>query len=361
VVLIEKQAQFISCPQSNLVLSGHRGLNDLTRDYSGLRKLGVNFIQATVSAIDTEKQGVHIETGEQVCYDRLIIAPGVDMDYSNLPMLTPAVVETHIPHAWKAGAQTQLLRDQMTAMPDGGNVVMTIPSTPFKCPPGPYERACQIAWYLKHHKPKSKLIVLDANADVVSKKTLFKGEWERQYAEWIEYLPSNQLIDVNVNTLSVESVFDVVKADVLNVIPPQKAGKVAALAGVINVDHRWCEVNFRTYESTKVDKVHVIGDAVASTMPKSGHVANGQAKVCAAAVIALMKDQMVVESPVIGNTCYSFVDGERVGHVAAVFRYDEASQQMKPMPGGGVSPHATMQDARYANAWAQNIWADIVG
>jgi NADPH-dependent 2,4-dienoyl-CoA reductase/sulfur reductase-like enzyme len=329
VVMIEQKSHFISCPQSNMVLSGHRTLADLTRDYAGLDKRSIQRVEATVRQIDAEKKRVYISSGESICYDRLIIAPGVDMVYDSLPMLTPDIVNTRIPHAWKAGPQTQLLRDQLLAMPQGGRVVMTIPNTPFRCPPGPYERACQIADYLKHHNPRGKLIILDANANIVSKKALFESVWHANYADWIEYLPSNALVDINVDTLQVESVFDEIQADVLNVIPPQKAGKVAELAGVVNVDKRWCAVDFRTYESTAVKGVHVIGDAVASTLPKSGHIANAQAKICAAAVIALLNEQPVIETPVFGNTCYSFMDGQTAGHVAAVFRYDPFFKNIK--------------------------------
>lgn len=361
VVMIEKNTHFVSCPQSNLVLSGNRTLQQLTYDYQALsRDHDVHTVQATVSAIDAEQKTVTLHDGTVISYDRLIIAPGVDFIYDNLPMLTPEIVDSRIPHAWKAGPQTQLLADQLKAMPKGGKVVMTVPNAPFKCPPGPYERACQIALFLKQHNPTGKLIILDANGDIVSKKALFKGAWEKYYADLIDYYPSNAVEDIDVDSLTVESLFDSVKADVLNVIPPQKAGKVAELAGAINVDKRWCEVDFQTYESTAVEKVHVIGDAVAANMPKSGHIANAQAKVCAAAVIALLKQQSFEHQPKFGNTCYSFVDGKQAGHVAAVFGYDQQAGQMAAMPGGGVSPSATEQEGHFADAWAHNLWADIL-
>jgi NADPH-dependent 2,4-dienoyl-CoA reductase/sulfur reductase-like enzyme len=361
VVMVEKNSRFVSCPQSNLVLSGNRTLQQLTHDYQSLsKKHKVKTVQAAVSAIDTEKQQVRLDDGVVLDYDRLIVAPGVDFIYSDLPMLTPEIVATKVPHAWKAGAQTQLLFNQLKAMPQGGTVVMTIPPAPFRCPPGPYERACQIALFLKQHNSTGKLIIFDANGGIVSKKDFFSGEWERQYAGLIDYHPSNGLESVDVESLSVETLFDNVTADVLNVIPPQKAGKVAEMAGVINVDKRWCAVDFRSYESTAVKKVHVIGDAVASNLPKSGHIANSQAKICAAAVIALLKDQQVEQSPKFGNTCYSFVDGERAGHVAAVFGYDEEADQMMALPGGGVSQMGSEMEGCFADAWAHNIWSDIL-
>jgi NADPH-dependent 2,4-dienoyl-CoA reductase/sulfur reductase-like enzyme len=361
VVMVEKHSRFVSCPQSNLVLSGNRTLQQLTHDYQSLsKKHNVQTVQATVTAIDTEKQQVRLDDGVSLDYDRLIVAPGVDFIYDDLPMLTPEVVATQIPHAWKAGPQTQLLFNKLKAMPQGGTVVMTVPAAPFRCPPGPYERACQIALFLKQYNPTGKLIIFDANGGIVSKKAFFSGEWERQYAGLIDYHPSNALESVDVASLSVETLFDNVKADVLNVIPPQKAGKVAEMAGVINVDKRWCAVDFRSYESTAVKKVHVIGDAVASNLPKSGHIANSQAKVCAAAVIALLKEQQVEQHPKFGNTCYSFVDGERAGHVAAVFGYDEEAGQMAALPGGGVSEKGSEMEGRFADAWAHNIWSDIL-
>lgn len=361
VVMVEKNAQFVSCPQSNLVLSGNRTLQQLTSDYQALSsRHDVKTVQATVTAIDSDKQLVRLDDGAEITYDRLIVAPGVDFIYDDLPMLTADIINNKIPHAWKAGPQTQLLYDQLKAMRQGGNVVMTIPAAPFRCPPGPYERACQIALFLKQHNPKAKLIILDANGTIISKRALFSGVWETDYSGLIDYYPSNAVESIDVNNLTVESAFDTIEADVLNVIPPQKAGKVAELAGVINVDKRWCAVDFQTYESTQVKRVHVIGDAVASKLPKSGHIANSQAKVCAAAVIALLTEQPVEAEPVFGNTCYSFVDADKAGHVAAVFRYNKQDGDMAVMPGGGISASATELEGRFANAWAKNIWSDIL-
>ncbi|GAB4306460.1 MAG: NAD(P)/FAD-dependent oxidoreductase [Methylophaga sp.] len=361
VVMVEKNSRFISCPQSNLVLSGSRSLQQLTHDYQSLsRRYDVKTVQAEVTALDTEQRRVRLEDGSEIGYDRVIVAPGVDFIYDDLPMLSSEVVNSKIPHAWKAGPQTQLLFNQLKAMPKGGTVVMTIPNTPFRCPPGPYERACQIALFLKRHNPAGKLIILDANGGIVSKKALFKHAWESEYPGLIDYYPSNAIEDIDVARLSVESLFDVFTADVLNVIPPQKAGKVAEMAGVINIDRRWCGVDFRSYESTAVPNVHVIGDAVASNMPKSGHIANSQAKVCAAAVIALLSEQPVDAHPKFANTCYSFVDAERAGHVAAVFAYDADEERMSAMPGGGATARATEMEGRFADAWANNIWADML-
>lgn len=361
VVLIEKNPQFVSCPQSNLVLSGNRILADLTQDYTGLEVRGVRRVQATVTAVDTAAQYVSLDDGVQIKYDRLIIAPGVDFIYDALPTLFTAESQQRVPHAWKAGVQTQLLRDQLLAMPQGGVVAMTVPRTPFRCPPGPYERACQIALYLRQHNPRGKLIVLDENPQIASKKSLFETVWQTAYAGLIEYIPNSRLESVDVASLTAETEFDSVKADVLNVIPPQKAGNIAAIAGVINIDNRWCDVDFLSYESTVKAKVHVIGDAVAAKLPKSGHMANAQAKVCAAAVIALLADTRPIVAPVFNNTCYSFIDGKQAVHVAAVYRYNAEKKEMLPMAGGGISAKATVSEGKVANAWAQTIWQDTLG
>ncbi|MDH5357600.1 MAG: NAD(P)/FAD-dependent oxidoreductase [Gammaproteobacteria bacterium] len=361
VVMIERNAQFVSCPQSNLVLGGIRTLQQLTHDYHGLtNKYGVQTVQAEVVAIDTDKQQVKLHDGVVVSYDRLIIAPGVDFIYDDLPMLANAAAQKKIPHAWKAGPQTALLKQQLVSMKQGGKIVMTVPATPFRCPPGPYERACQIAFYLKHYNPTAKLIILDQNADVVSKKALFKSAWQQLYPDTIEYVANSAIEDIDVSKLHIDSEFASISADVLNVIPPQKAGKVAELAGVINVDQRWCKVDFLTYESTAKKNVHIIGDAVHAKLPKSGHMANAQAKVCAAAVISLLSDQQLEQQPVFNNTCYSFVDDHQAGHVAAVYRYDKEHAAMMPMQGGGVSKLATKLEGVYANAWAKNIWEDVL-
>ncbi len=358
VVLVERNQQFISCPQSNLVLSGARQLAELTHGYDGLEQLGVQIVHAEVQAINTEKQSVRLHDDVEMSYDRLIIAPGVDFIYDDLPMLASYEAQQKIPHAWKAGPQTQLLRQQIANMKQGGVALMTIPTGPFRCPPGPYERACQIANYLKKNNPTAKLLVVDSNADIISKKGLFKSAWQQYYSDVIEYVPSSQLETVDVNSLTIETEFEQYTADVLNVIPPQKAGKVAEMAGVINVDNSWCEVDFLSYESQVKPNVHVIGDAIAAKLPKSGHMANAQAKVCAAAIVSLLADREPVQEPVINNTCYSFVDTEQAMHVAAVYRYDKESKLMKAMPGGGVSEHESLKEGEYARAWAENIWQD---
>jgi sulfide dehydrogenase [flavocytochrome c] flavoprotein subunit len=356
ITIIESKPQFVSCPQSNLVLGGNRTLQQLTTDYRGLiENYGINMLQARVETIDTDKQTVSLDNGKPLEYDRLILAPGVDFIYDDFPQLAN---QEKAPHAWRAGPQTALLHEQLMSMKVGGRVVMTIPPTPFKCPPGPYERACQIAYFLKQNNPTAKLVILDANADIVSKKALFKAAWQEHYEGLIDYIPNSRLENIDLETLTVETEFDQFKADVLNVIPPQKAGKVAEMAGVVNVDKRWCKVNFLTYDSTEKKNVHIIGDAIHAKLPKSGHMANAQAKVCAAAITSLLNGEQPEQEPVFNNTCYSFVSNNEAIHVAAVYRYNAKNQQMETMPGSGVSAKSSTLEGTYADIWAKNIWSD---
>ncbi|MDB2705358.1 NAD(P)/FAD-dependent oxidoreductase [Pseudomonadota bacterium] len=358
IIMIERSAQFVSCPQSNLVLGGSRSLQQLTTDYHGLSdKHGVNTIQAEAVSIDTDEQTVTLDNGSVLNYHRLILAPGVDFIYDDYPQLKN---QDKVPHAWKAGPQTALLHSQLMAMKQGGIVIMTVPATPFKCPPGPYERACQIAHFFKQNNPTAKLIILDANADIVSKKGLFKAAWKEHYAGLIDYIPNSTIENIDISALIIETEFEQFEADVLNVIPSQKAGKIAEMAGVVNVDKRWCKVDFLTYESTVKSNVHVIGDAIHAKLPKSGHMANAQAKVCAAAIASLLADQLPEQEPVFNNTCYSFVTDTEAVHVAAVYRYNAEEKQMKPMPGSGVSEKSSELEGAYADAWAKNIWADTL-
>jgi sulfide dehydrogenase [flavocytochrome c] flavoprotein chain len=358
VVVIEKSNQFVSCPLSNLVLGGSKSINDLTFGYDLAQKNhGVTWVTDEVTAIDAANKKVTMKRGE-VSYDRLIIAPGVDMMYDTLPNLEAA--QNEIPHAWKAGWQTVNLRKQLEAMPDGGVFVMNVPRAPYRCPPGPYERACQVASYFKTHKPKNKIIVLDANPEIVSKKGLFTKVWADMYTGMIDYRPNNIIAEVDVKTKTVKTDFETVTGDVLNIIPPQRAGKPALLAGVNNADKRWCEVSFITYESTAVANIHVIGDAIDSNLPKSAHLATNQAKVCASAIVELMSKRSPDPAPLFANTCYSFVNDKEAMHVATVYRYDANKKIMIAAEGGGVSAKPSEQEGQYAGTWASNIWSDVL-
>ena len=360
VIVVEPSRQFVSCPLSNLVLGGNKNINDLTFGYDLLKSNhGIQWVADEVVSIDAASRVVKMRQGE-LAYDRLVIAPGIDFMYEQLPMLQSPQAQEEVPHAWKAGKQTVNLRKQLESMKDGGVFVMSIPKAPYRCPPGPYERVCQVAFYLKNHKPNSKIIVLDANAEIISKKGLFTKVWAEMYAGMIDYRPNSSVVDVDVATKTVKTEFESVQANVLNVIPPQRAGKIAQIIGAANVDKRWCEVDFLTYESNLVPNVHIIGDSVSAALPKSAHMATSQARVCANAIVAMMSQQAPDASPVFANTCYSFVSDKMAMHVANVYRYDANKKIMVSAEGGGVSDKPSELEGNYAHAWAKNIWSDVL-
>ena len=360
VIVVEPRSQFVSCPLSNLVLGGNKNINDLTFGYDLLKSNhGIQWVADEVVSIDAASRVVKMKQGE-LAYDRLVIAPGIDFMYEQLPMLQSPQSQEVVPHAWKAGKQTVNLRKQLESMKDGGVFVMSIPKAPYRCPPGPYERVCQVAFYLKNHKPNSKVIVLDANAEIISKKGLFTKVWAEMYAGMIDYRPNSSVVDVDVATKTVKTEFESVQANVLNVIPPQRAGKIAQIVGAATVDKRWCEVDFLTYESKIIPNVHIIGDSVSAALPKSAHMATSQARVCANAIVAIMGQQMPDASPVFANTCYSFVSDKMAMHVANVYRYDATKKIMVSAEGGGVSDKPSELEGNYAQAWAKNIWSDVL-
>jgi NADPH-dependent 2,4-dienoyl-CoA reductase/sulfur reductase-like enzyme len=360
VIVVEPSCQFVSCPLSNLVLGGNKNINDLTFGYDLLKSNhGIQWVTDEVVSIDTASRVVKMKQGE-LAYDRLVIAPGIDFMYEQLPMLQTPQAQEIVPHAWKAGKQTVNLRKQLESMKDGGVFVMSIPKAPYRCPPGPYERVCQVAFYLKNHKPNSKIIVLDANAEIISKKGLFTKVWAEMYDGMIDYRPNSNVVDVDVATKTVKTEFESVEANVLNVIPLQRAGKIAQIVGAANVDKRWCEVNFLTYESKLVPNVHIIGDSVSAALPKSAHMATSQARVCANAIVAMMSQRAPDASPVFANTCYSFVSDKMAMHVANVYRYDANKKIMVSAEGGGVSDKPSELEGNYAHAWAKNIWSEVL-
>ena len=361
VTLVERNPNFISCPISNLVLGGHKQMADISRGYGGLKALGVKVVQGDVTAVDAAGKKVRLAGGAELPYDRLIVSPGIDFMFEQVGGLQAAVDSGRIAHSWKAGPQTVALRKQLESMRDGGVFAMSIPKVPYRCPPGPYERACMVASYLKTAKPKSKVLVLDGNPEIQSKKALFERAFQQHYAGIIEYRANAELREVAGNVAKLE--FEDVRADVLNVIPPQRAGDLARTSGLVNVNNRWAGVDWLTLESTAVKGVHVLGDATfsAPAMPKSGHMANQHAKVAAAAIIQLLKGEAVNPTPVVMNTCYSFVTARDVVHVASVHQYDDKDKTFKAVPGsGGVSAAANQLEGRYALSWADNIWADML-
>lgn len=364
VVLVEPNPAFISCPLSNLVLSGDRTIDDLTTGYDALvSRHGVKLVKDLATAVDVEGRTVRLANGDPIRYDRLIVSPGVDLRYEEVAGLESAEARAQVLHAWKAGEQTVQLRKQLEAMPDGGVFGMHIPKAPYRCPPGPYERASLVASYFKRHKPRSKVIVLDANEDVTSKKGLFKAVWAERYASILEYRPNSTLLSVEAASRTARLEFDSVKADVLNVIPPQSAGTIARQAGLITANNRWCEIDWLTTESIVAKGVHVLGDSTLSApgMPKSGFMANNHAKICADAVISLITGVAVNPHPIIANTCYSFVSERDVIHVASVHKYDAEKKTLVAVEGaGGLSSAPNDLEGRYAQGWANNIWADAL-
>jgi len=364
VTLIERNSQFVSCPLSNLILGGSKSLADITRTYNGLRKELVMVNHNEAVAIDPAAQVVKLGNGSSVNYDRLIVSPGVDMQWDQVPGMGSAEAQEKILHAWKAGPQTLALRKQLEAMPDGGVFAITIPLAPYRCPPGPYERACQVAHYFKQAKPRSKVIILDANDKIVSKAGLFEKAFKEDYAGIIEYRPNSKLMEVDVASKTAKLEFEDVTADVLNVIPPQRAADIAKNAGLITTNNKWCEVDWLTMQSKVENAIHVLGDATLAgpMMPKSGHMANQHGKLAAAAIVNLMRGKKPIESPVVMNTCYSFVDAKRVVHVASVHQYSKEKRLVEPVQGaGGLSKEATELEGEYAFSWARNIWADMLG
>ena len=366
VVLIEPNRSFVSCPISNLVVGGVRQMADITTPYDALRsKHGVTVVHDMVASIDAAKKTVKLAGGPEIRYDKLVLSPGIDLMFDSIQGLRAAHAEGRILHAWKAGPETMALRQQLQAMRDGGVFAITIPEAPYRCPPGPYERASVVAAYLKANKPKSKLLILDANPDVTSKGPLFKKAWAELYGGMVEYRGQHKATAVDARTMTLKfELQEDVKADVLNVLPPMRAGTLAVQSGLANANARWCHVNFQSFESTAAKDIHVLGDAiqVAPLMPKSGHMANSHAKVAAAAIVAQLTGLELNPRPMLTNTCYSFVSATEVIHVASVHEYVAAEKTFKTVAGsGGVSAARSELEGTYAMGWAKNIWADALG
>lgn len=363
VTLIEPNPSFISCPMSNLVVGGSRTLSELTTSYSNLSKRhGIKMIQDSVVSMDPTQKTVKLASGKTLRYDKAVVSPGISLNMNTIEGLEQANKAGVTLQAWKAGAETVALHKQVAAMREGGTYVISIPEAPYRCPPGPYERACQVASYLKQHNSKGKVLILDANQDVVSKAGLFKKVWAEQYPGMIEYLPKHNVVGVDAKNKTVKlEVQDDVKADVLNLLPQMAAGEIAVKTGLANSNGRWVNVNYLNFESTAQKDIHVLGDSIqiAPLMPKSGHMANSHAKVAAAAIVAELSGWEVNPAPMLTNTCYSFVNSKEVVHVASVHQYNTAEKTFKTVPGsGGLSPAPSVLEGIYAWGWARNIWAD---
>jgi sulfide dehydrogenase [flavocytochrome c] flavoprotein chain len=364
VTLVEANPTFIACPFSNLVVVGMRELPAQQFGYDKFAADQVTVAFSPATAIDAQGRSVTLGNGTRLPYDRLVLSPGIDIRWDGLPGYTEAAAE-RMPHAWKAGEQTLLLRRQLEAMEDGGTVVITAPANPFRCPPGPYERGSLIAYYLKTKKPKSKLIILDAK-DAFSKQRLFQNAWKALYPnlEWVSLSTGGKVTSVDVGAMTLVTDFGRHKADVANVIPPQKAGRIAEIAGVADRTG-WCPIDPATFESKLVPNIHVVGDAsIAGAMPKSAFSANAQAKVCAAAVAKLVAGG-TPDEPKLINTCYSLVAPDYGISVAGDYR--PADGQIKEVEGsGGVSaidaPSSTRAlEATFANGWFNTITGEVFG
>ena len=363
VVMVERNASFVSCPMSNLVLGGSKSITDITHGYSGLAKHGVQVVRDEATAIDPAKRVVRLARGGDLGYDRLIVAPGIDFMYGEIAGYEAAMNAGAVLHAWKAGPQTVALRKQLEEMRDGGVFAISVPLAPYRCPPGPYERACQVASYLKKAKPRSKVLILDANPDVTSKGKLFKQAWADLFPGMIEFRGNAKAIGVDAGARKIKLEVEDVKVDVLNVVPPQRAGDIAMRSGLVTANNRWCGVDWHTTESTAVKGVHVLGDSTLSApgMPKSGSMANQQAKLCAAAVVELINGRSVNPEPKIVNTCYSYVSEKEAIRVSSVHTWNGEKKTLTTVPGsGGVSSSRTELEGSYAWIWAENIWADTL-
>jgi sulfide dehydrogenase [flavocytochrome c] flavoprotein subunit len=366
VTLVEPSTKFITCPFSNMVLGGLRTMDSITHSFDALKmKHGVNVMHDTVTAIDAAGKKVTLKSGKTLSYDRLVVSPGIDFKYDTIEGYSEKATQA-MPHAWKAGPQTLLLQKQLKAMKDGGTVVIAPPGNPFRCPPGPYERAGMIAHYLKEHKPKSKVLILDAK-DAFSKQGLFLDGWKKVYGDMIEWVPGakgGMVKAVDTRKMIVDTTLDKHKAAVVNLIPPQTAGKIALASGLAD-DKGWCPVDPRTFESKMHPGIHVIGDSsIAGALPKSGFAASSEAKMCAAAIVATLKGETPAENSLV-NTCYSLIGPKYGISVAGVYKVTEKG--ITEVPGaGGVSPKEAPDsfrenEAKYTVGWYQSITADIWG
>ena len=367
VTLVEPKSAYITCPFSNWVLGGLKSMADITRTYAALSsRYGIRVVHDAVASIDAQQHTVKLAGGTVLPYDRLVVSPGIDFKWNAIEGYSKAVAESKMPHAWQAGVQTELLRRQLAEMKDGGTVLICPPGNPYRCPPGPYERASLIAHYLKTHKPKSKVIILDQK-EKFSKQALFKKGWARLYPDIVEWrgpLSGGHVLGVDAETMSVRTDLGVVKGDVINVIPPQKAGAIAIDAGLADASG-WCPVNPVSFESTIHPGIHVVGDACqAGPMPKSGFAASSQGKVAAAAIVRLLRGQDPAP-PSLVNTCYSLVAPHYGVSVAGVYRL--SAEGIVEIPGsGGLTPldasdDQLEQEAEFAQGWYTNIVRDTWG
>jgi sulfide dehydrogenase [flavocytochrome c] flavoprotein subunit len=370
VTVIEPNDHFTSCPFSNTVLAGINKMQDIELPYTHISKLVDVWVKDMVVAIDNAKQTVTTKGGKTIAYDRLVLAGGIELLFNKVQGYDAETQKT-IKHGWKAGrGQTDVLRAQLEAMPDGGTFVMSVPMAPYRCPPGPYERACMVGSYLKKAKPKSKIIILDGNPDIASKKGLFVAAWKKHFGygtdnSMIEFRGNNQPKAVDAKKMTVSTEFDDVKADVINLVPPMRAAEITGMAGVrLGADGKegaWCAIDYLTFESKHVKNVHILGDSALTNFPKSGSVANNTGKMCAYALSEIFNGRTPDPAPVVTNTCYSGTGMGTAFHVATVFRWDPEKKSLVPPKGAnGVSKEESELEMAYMESWAHNVWADTL-
>ena len=364
VTLIETNKTYHTCFMSNEVIGGNRKIETLRYDYEGLKKHGINVVHSSASAIDVDNKKVVTADGVTLGYDRLVVSPGISLKMAAIEGYDEESALV-MPHAWKAGPQTSRLRKQLEDMNNGGVVIIAPPNNPFRCPPGPYERVSQIAYYLKQSKPKSKILILDAK-DKFSKQSLFTQGWKARYDGMIDWVPGTDtgggVTSVSAKEMIASTDFEDFKGDVINIIPPQEAGLIAQSSGLAD-SSGWCPVHVDTFESSIHKGIHVIGDAcVATGMPKSGYAANSQGKVCAAAIVASLNDTQMA-TPSYVNTCYSLIAPDYGISIAAVYRLSEDRSKIASVSGGltpsDASPEALRREVQYAYSWYDNIVADM--
>ena len=365
VTLVERDPVFVTCPFSNAVLGGLRGIDSITFGYDAVRAAGVDVVHAEATGIDPVAQAVALSDGSTLAYDRLVLSPGIQLTWDSIAGYSPEAAEI-MPHAWLAGAQTSLLRSQLEAMDDGGLVIIAAPDNPFRCPPGPYERASLIAHYLKEHKPRSKLMILDSK-ERFSKQGLFEEAWAALYSDIIEWVPgslSGRVTEVDAASMLVRTDFDDFNPAVANIIPQQRAGEIALSLG-LDEGLGFCPIDPVTFESTVVPGIHLVGDAtLAGAMPKSGFSANSQAKVCARAIASLINGDEFGNA-VLLNTCYSAVAPDYGFSVAGTYRV-EGDAIVSIEGTGGTSPLGAPAEIRaaefdYAESWYANITGEMFG
>lgn len=354
VTLVDPAASHISCIGSNLVLNSRLSLSNLTISYDTLRNIhGVHVMQDSAVSVDPLARRVYLASGQRLDFDRLIVAPGID--FLTIPGLDP----NRIPHAWKAGSQTLLLKKQLEAMPNGGKFVLTIPPAPYRCPPGPYERVCVVADYIRRKKPNSKVIVLDANADIMAEKHTFSTAFTGIYANIVEYHTNVAVNSADSTTLALNTSIGSIQGNVINVIPTQQAGKIVMDSGLVPSGSRWAPVNPLSYESTVVPGVHILGDSQGTGQPKSGHMANAQAKVCADAILRSFAGLTPDAAPKTNSACYSPITYDTASWLTVVFAYDPVSRTMKSVPGTLTeAPTPTKDNFEQMLGWMANMFTD---